>query len=93
MGDMHFAEILESGNENVWVYRFENNSGKSCYAVWCPTMDDVRVEGYTLNIDGSTARMVEFANLQKSGIQSDLTVENGTVTVNVSENPILIFSE
>ena len=93
MGDMHFAEVIESGNENVWIYRFENNSGKSCYALWCPTMDDVRVNNYTLTIDGTTASLTEFANLHLEGISSDLKVTNGTVTVNVSERPILVFSE
>ena len=93
MGDMHFAEIIDSGNENVWIYRFENDNGKSCYALWCPTMDDVRVDGYKLNIDGTKATMTEFKNLEISGVSSDLTVENGVVTVNVSERPILVFSE
>lgn len=93
MNDMHFAEIIDSGNENVWIYRFENGEGKSCYALWCPTMDDVRVDGFKLNIDGTNATLTEFANLEKSGVSSQLTVENGTVTVNVSERPILVFSE
>ena len=93
MGDMHFAEVIDSGNENVWIYRFENGNGKSCYALWCPTMDDIRVNGYTLNIDGTQATMVEFANEDTDGVSTDLTVNNGTVTVNVSEKPILIFSE
>ena len=93
MGDMHFAEIIDSGNENVWIYRFENNSGKSCYAVWCPTMDDVRVDGYTLNIDGTEATITEFAYGETSGVTNDLTVSNGTVTINVSEKPVLVFSK
>ena len=93
MGDMHFAEVIDSGNENVWIYRFENDSGKSCYAVWCPTMDNIRVDGYELNIDGTTSYMVEFENGNKKGVSTDLTVENGTVTVDVSEVPVLIFSE
>lgn len=93
MGDMYFAEIIESGNENVWIYRFENGKGKSCYALWCPTMDSVEVDNYKLTIDGSTAEMVEFANKSKEGIKTSLTVENSTVSVNVSEVPVLIFSE
>ncbi len=93
MGDMHFAEVIDSGNENVWIYRFENDNGKSCYAVWCPTMDDIRVDGYKLNIDGNTSYMVEFENGNTKGVSTNLTVENGTVTVNVSEVPILVFSE
>lgn len=93
MGDMYFAEVIDSGNENVWIYRFENGKGKSCYAVWCPTMDDVRVNDYTLNIDGTTATITEFANLDTDGVSSQLTVTDGKVSVNVSEVPVLIFSE
>ena len=92
MSDMYFAETIDSGKENVWIYRFENGSGKSCYAVWCPTMDSVTVQGYVLDIDGENATMVEFANGETSGVSSALTVTNGTVTVNVSERPILVFS-
>ena len=93
MSDMYFAEIIDSGNENVWIYRFENGQGKSCYALWCPTMDSVTVDGYVLDIDGGSATLTEFADKELSGVSSALTVENGRVTVNVSERPILVFSE
>ena len=93
MSDMYFAEIIDSGNENVWIYRFENGQGKSCYAVWCPTMDSVTVDDYVLSIDGTSATLTEFAYYETSGISSELEVSNGTVTVDVSECPVLIFSE
>ena len=93
MGDMYFAEIIDSGNENVWIYRFENGQGKSCYALWCPTMDSIEVNNYKLTIDGNNAKMVEFANWRMEGVSTNLTVENSTVTVDVSEVPVLIFSE
>ncbi len=93
MGDMYFKEIIDSGNENVWIYRFENGKGKSCYALWCPTMDSVEVHDYKLSIDGDNATMVEFANKETSGISTTLTVNNKTATVDVSERPVLIFSE
>ncbi len=93
MNDMHFAEIIDSGNENVWIYRFENGEGKSCYALWCPTMDDIKVDGFKLNIDGTKATLTEFENGDTDGVSTPLTVKDGRVTVNVSEKPILIFSE
>ena len=93
MNDMHFAEIIDSGNENVWIYRFENGEGKSCYALWCPTMDDIKVDGFKLNIDGTKATLTQFENGDTDGVSSSLTVKDGIVTVNVSEKPILIFSE
>ena len=93
MSDMYFAEIIDSGNENVWIYRFENGKGKSCYAVWCPTMDSVTVEDYALKIDGKTATLTEFVHNEISGVSTSLDVNNKTVTVDVSERPVLIFSE
>ncbi len=93
MSDMYFAEIIDSGNESVWIYRFENGKGKSCYALWCPTMDSVYVNDYKLKIDGTAATLTEFANGEPEGISSPLTVSNSSVTVDVSERPVLIFSE
>lgn len=93
MSDMYFAEIIDSGNENVWIYRFENGKGKSCYAVWCPTMDSVTVDDYVLKIDGKTATLTEFVHNEISGVSTSLDVNNKTVTVDVSERPVLIFSE
>ena len=94
MNDMYFVEIIDSGNEDVWVYKFENGQGKTCYAVWCPTSDNVRVDGYQLNIgNASTATLTEMAYGQISGVSSDLTIEGGSVSVNVSECPILVFAQ
>jgi hypothetical protein len=93
MADMYFAEVIDSGNENVWIYRFENGQGKSCYAVWCPTMDSVCVDDYVLSIDGTSATLTEFAYGEISGVSSELAVSNGSVTVDISECPVLIFSE
>lgn len=93
MSDMRFAEVIDSGNEDVWIYRFENGDGKSCYAVWCPTMDNVRYDNFKVSVNGTTATLTEFASGETSGISSSLTVTDGAVTVNVSECPILIFSE
>jgi hypothetical protein len=94
MGDMYFVEIIDSGNEDVWIYKFENGQGKTCYAVWCPTADNVRVDGYSLNVgNASSVTLTEMANGQTAGVSSTLTVTNGTVSVNVSECPILVFAE
>jgi hypothetical protein len=93
MGDMYFSEIIDSGNEDVWIYRFENGKGKSCYAVWCPTMDSVEVDNFKLNIDGDSAYMVEFEYGTTEGVKTNVSVENKTVTVDVSERPVLVFCE
>lgn len=95
MGDMSFQEIIESGHKNIWVYRFANAEGTSGYVVWCPTSDGTKVENYQLHLSGATnATLVEFANKADTGIQTELTVaDNGMVTVNVSECPIIILAD
>lgn len=94
MNDMYFVEIIDSGNEDVWIYKFENGQGKTCYAMWCPTSDNVRVNDYKLNVgNASSVTLTEMAYGEIAGVSSALTVENGTVSVNVSECPILVFAQ
>ncbi len=94
MSDMYFVEIIDSGNEDVWIYKFENGNGKTCYAVWCPTSDNVRVDGYQLNVgNASSVTLTEMAYGEIAGVSSALTVNGGSVSVNVSECPILVFAE
>ena len=54
-------------------------------------MDNVRVDGFKLNVNGQSATLVEFKNEEKSGVSSTLEVKDGAVSVNVSECPILVF--
>ena len=94
MYDMYFKEIVESGNEDVWVYKFEDGKGKTCYAVWCPTSDNVRVDGYQLNIGKATnATLTEMKYGEIAGASSALAISDGKVSVNVSECPILVVVE
>ncbi|MBO5111010.1 MAG: hypothetical protein J6D21_09875 [Clostridia bacterium] len=95
IGDMSFQEDFESGHRDVMVYRYMNEEGKNAYVLWCPTADGTKVENYELHLCGATtAELVEFANLEDTGIHSDLTVDaNGKVTVTVSECPIIILAE
>lgn len=94
MNDMYFVEILDSGNEDVWIYKFENGQGKTCYALWCPTTDNIRVDNFQLNVGSATSvTKTEMAYGEISGVSSELAVNNGTVSVNVSECPVLVFAQ
>ncbi len=93
MGDMYFVERVESGNEDVWIYKYENGKGKTCYALWCPTSDNVRVDGFALNVGAGNVTLTEMAYGERSGVSTALTPANGIVNVNVSECPILVFVE
>ena len=94
MNDMYFVETLDSGNEDVWIYKYENGQGKTCYALWCPTADNVRVDNFQLNVgNATTITLTEMAYGEKSGVDTALTATNGTVSVNVSECPIIVTVE
>ncbi len=90
LGDYRFDDELDSGNEHVWIYRFKTDDGKLAYAVWCPTMDGTKVNDFELKIDGSSATLIQAVDLDKDGVSSDLAVSNGTVKINVSENPVYV---
>ena len=94
MNDMYFVEIVDSGNDEVWIYKFENGRGKTCYALWCPTSDNVRYDNFQLNVGGaSSVTLTEMAYGEKEGISTPLSANAGNVSVNVSECPILVTVE
>ncbi|MBN2261280.1 MAG: fibronectin type III domain-containing protein [Prolixibacteraceae bacterium] len=94
LAGMIFEGKKESGNSNVWIYKFRTKGKKTgAYVVWCPTSNGTSVENYTLNFDAvtSTAKLVSLANLEPAGIESNLTVDNNSSVFNVSENPVFIL--
>jgi hypothetical protein len=88
---MRFIEEIDSGNKDVWIYKFADDNGNVCYSLWCPTMDDIRVDDFALNIEGAdNATLIEMEYGVESGTKTELTVKDGTVTVDVSEKPIFV---
>ena len=91
--DCYFDSVLDSGNENVMLFKYVTNEGKAKYAVWCKTSDGTKVPDYKLNVGEGEFKLVQFVNEAYAGKQSNLEVENGVVTVNVSENPIFVVEK
>ncbi len=103
--DYTFRRELESGNDDVWVYQFSNDQADEAYALWCPTSNMTKVDGYKLYV-GTDYNSVTLTETQvgydeagntveetssKTGKQTTLTVDSeGYVYVNVSENPIYV---
>jgi hypothetical protein len=58
LGDMRFNREIDSGNDDVWVYEFTNESGKRGYALWCPTSNGTKVNDYKLFIDADDATLI-----------------------------------
>ncbi|MBQ7225721.1 MAG: hypothetical protein IJX02_03860 [Clostridia bacterium] len=103
--DFSFRREVVSGNDDVWVYQYANNTGDEGYAVWCPTANGTKVDGYKLFV-GTDADSVVLTETQivyddagntigdqcsKTGKQTTLTPDaDGYVTINVSENPVYV---
>ena len=89
--DCTFAEFVPSGNANVNIYRFVTGDGKSRYALWCHTADNVRVPGLQLPVSGADYTLVTPAYNECLGIRTPLAVKDGKVTVDVSEQPVFVL--
>ena len=77
----------------MWIYEYADNEGHKAYALWCPTSDGTKVDGFSLRINGESATLVENVNGETCGVKTKLSIKDNTVTVNVSENPIYILAE
>ncbi len=94
LGDMIFDTEVASGNSNVEIYRLRDNDTYSgAYVLWCPTSDGTTVNNYQLGLmDGTTsATLINLVEGDTDGVPTALTIQNGTVTVDVSETPIFVL--
>ena len=91
LGEYTFDSKVESYDENVLIYKYKTEEGKTAYAVWCKTSDGTKVENFQLGIGAAGATLVENVYGDIDGVHSSLTADDlGYVSVNVSENPIYI---
>ena len=104
LNDFTFRREVASGNDDVWVYQYSNDSADEAYALWCPTANGTKVENYKLYVGtGHNSVTLTETDVQvnpntgdafdgsATGKQTTLTVDaDGYVTVNVSENPVYV---
>ena len=101
--DYTFRRELDSGNKDVWVYQYSNDSKDEAYALWCPTSNMTKVNGYQLFVGKNYESVTlvetdvsydEAGNVSNGSLTGKKTVltpdENGFVSVNVSENPVYV---
>ena len=62
LGEMRFQRELSSGNDDVWIYEFADDNGNYGYALWCPTSDGTKVDGYKLYVGDTTKKITEISN-------------------------------
>jgi len=90
-----FESEIPSGNTDVRVYRFRSADQpvRDVYAVWCPTSDSTEIKDFSLGLANATAATLTTLTPQNSAGQSiPLTVENGKVTLSISERPVFVTS-
>ena len=87
IGHMTFVKEINSGNPDVWIYEFSDGKGQVGYAVWCPTSDGTVVENFELRVDGNSATHTTAHNNDIDGVTKNLQINNGYVTITVTENP------
>jgi hypothetical protein len=91
---MRFDKEVPSGNDKVLVYKFQHstNPKQKAYVVWCKTSNDEKVSNFSLklNNDETQAQLITLTHKEDLGKQTDLTVNNGSVSLNVSEKPVLV---
>ena len=91
LGDYAFNKEIKAYAENVMIYEYKTADGREAYALWCPTSDGTKYDGYKLKINGGSATLVEAVYDDIDGVWTDLTPdEYGYVTVNISENPVYV---
>ena len=91
LGEYAFERKIEAYDQNVMIYEYKTSNSKCAYALWCPTSDGTRYEGYKLRIDGKSADLITAVYGDIDGVRTELVPDElGYVTVNVSENPVYV---
>ena len=62
LGNMSFQRELYSGNDDVWIYEFADKDGNYGYALWCPTSDGTKVDGYKLYVGDTDKKVTLISN-------------------------------
>jgi hypothetical protein len=90
--DYAFNKKVDTYDQNVFVYEYKTENGKTAYAVWCGTSDGTRVDNYKLGINAENATLIEAEYGDTDGVSTRLVAdEYGYVSINASENPIYIL--
>ena len=91
LGDFRFNREIAAYDENVMIYEYVSDDGRTAYAVWCKTSDGTKSENYQLRIGAESATLVEAVYGDIDGVKTTLTSDSvGCVGINVSENPVYV---
>lgn len=88
-----FESEVPSGHPSVRVYRFRSvdRPWHDVYAVWCPTSDSTEVKDFHQVLpNASAATLIALAPQSTTGQTAPLAIEDGKVTLSVSEQPVFV---
>lgn len=94
LSGMRFLDEYPSGQEQVWIYRFQNpTTGAGAYVLWCPTADGTILPDYSLKLTANvtSATKVELMDKQETGVEKKLDVREGTVQLTITERPVILL--
>lgn len=92
LAGMRFAGEVKSGNDDVLIYKFAGDNGAGAYAVWCPTAENLVIDGFELPVGAATrATKIQFVSGKTDGAASSIVPKGGKTALQVSELPILVL--
>ncbi len=76
------------------IYRFENEDGNRIWAVWSPSSCGIEYDmQFTDNDLDENWALLRLGSPSIQGIREDLTLINGSITLQVNETPLFILEE
>ena len=85
----YLSSVVREDN-NMYIYKYTNGNDYY-YVLWSPTENGSVINNYSLNIGNySNATLTVLKDKEPLGITTNLTVNNNSVVVNVSESPIFV---
>ncbi len=89
---LEYADFTaDRSDENVSIYEFtDRQTGEIITCIWSPTNENRIVEDYQLSVGDSTYAYLTEPSEYAEGTTTELAVENGTVTIDVTETPVFI---
>ncbi|MBQ8515788.1 MAG: hypothetical protein IJ496_10365 [Ruminococcus sp.] len=83
--------VQDASDESVYHYEFrDRTTGDIIHALWSPTSDGTVIPGYTLSVDEKACAALTVPSEYAEGTTTPLTVENGSITLDVSETPVFV---
>jgi hypothetical protein len=93
LSNMRFAGEVVSTDENILIYKFKNfTSNEGVYVVWAKTASNYVKRNFRLTLDKNTsaAAKINLAFDSITGISSQLKINRGSVSFEVTERPSFI---